>query len=216
MLAALAVAALLLTGLVARGTVAYFSDTETSTGNTFTAGSVDVAVDGHNPWTARVDANLGALQPGAVGTVDLALTNVGSNAFDVWLRVTDVSTGAGEETALEAADPDSPANDIDGVVRFKLDIDGAPEVLFTEDFTISAGSHQLVGATFAMKEKYIYLGEILSERELNVSLHFRLDIDTTDWAQGDTMTFKVEFYAQQNEAGTEPPPGTELTGHERL
>ena len=27
------------------------------------------------------------------------------------------------------------------------------------------------------------------------------------------MTFDIEFFAQQNEAGTEPAPGTELTGY---
>ena len=32
------------------GTVAYFSDTETSTGNTFTAGTIDISVNDENPW----------------------------------------------------------------------------------------------------------------------------------------------------------------------
>ncbi len=31
-------------------TTAYFSDTETSTGNTFSAGTIDIAVNGQNPW----------------------------------------------------------------------------------------------------------------------------------------------------------------------
>ena len=211
LLAALAAAALLLTGLVARGTYALFSDTESSADNSFTSGTLDLAVDGHNPWTASVDANLGALQPGAVGEVPLALTNVGSNPFDVWLIVEDVSTGDGEETAAEAADPPS-ANDIDGVILFKLDIDGTPEILYTDDFSISDGSHQLLGVTHAMKDQYIYLGEIPYQGELDVTLYFRLDVGTGSWAQGDTMTFRVRFYAQQTGATA---PTLELPGFGR-
>ena len=33
---------------------AYFSDTETSTGNTFTAGTIDLAVNDENPWVGTV------------------------------------------------------------------------------------------------------------------------------------------------------------------
>ncbi len=33
-------------------TRAFFSDTETSTGNTITAGSIDISVDEDNPWSA--------------------------------------------------------------------------------------------------------------------------------------------------------------------
>lgn len=40
----LTIAALLIIGLVGGGTWAYFSDTETSTGNTFTAGTLDLAL----------------------------------------------------------------------------------------------------------------------------------------------------------------------------
>jgi len=35
----------LIAAIVIGGTIAYFSDTETSTGNTFTAGSIDLTVD---------------------------------------------------------------------------------------------------------------------------------------------------------------------------
>jgi len=35
----------LVAAIVVGGTIAYFSDTETSTGNTFTAGAIDLKVD---------------------------------------------------------------------------------------------------------------------------------------------------------------------------
>jgi len=42
--------------LIGAGTVAYFSDTETSTGNTFTAGTLDLKLSHSSlgPWTDGV------------------------------------------------------------------------------------------------------------------------------------------------------------------
>jgi len=64
-------------GMAGAGTWAFFSDTETSTGNTFTAGTLDLAVGGENP-NASPDFTLGSLAPGNSGTVTYTLTNVGN------------------------------------------------------------------------------------------------------------------------------------------
>ena len=48
----LTVVALMVMGLVGGGTWAYFSDVETSTGNTFGAGTLDLTVDSENPWAS--------------------------------------------------------------------------------------------------------------------------------------------------------------------
>ena len=93
LLAGLAIAVLLLTGVVARGTYALFSDTESSTGNTFTTGTLDlvsvisgtatacsVAVteqgDGLND---KVEfGSTDPIEPGSSGTVTWTLTNAGT------------------------------------------------------------------------------------------------------------------------------------------
>ena len=62
------------------GTVAYFSDTETSTGNTFTAGSLDLIVDidgvDHNPLNGPI-FSLADMKPGDTGekTISLKVDN---------------------------------------------------------------------------------------------------------------------------------------------
>jgi predicted ribosomally synthesized peptide with SipW-like signal peptide len=62
------------------GTIAYFSDTETSTGNTFTAGSLDLIVDidgvDHNPLTGPI-FTLADMKPGDTGekTISLKVDN---------------------------------------------------------------------------------------------------------------------------------------------
>jgi len=55
-------------------TVAYFSDTETSTGNTFTAGTLDLTIN--NPGQAIF--NVGNLKPNDSGHGTWTLTNAGS------------------------------------------------------------------------------------------------------------------------------------------
>jgi len=48
--------------LIGGGTYAYFSDTETSTGNTFTAGTLDLTVGSADPTTEKIAFN--SLKPG--------------------------------------------------------------------------------------------------------------------------------------------------------
>ena len=92
----LTIAALLVMAMVGGGTWAYFSDTETSTGNTFTAGTLNLVnvisgtgakstvteqVDGLNDWV--VVANLA---PGDSGTITWTLSNSGT--LDGYLTIT--------------------------------------------------------------------------------------------------------------------------------
>lgn len=198
------------------GIIAYFSDTETSGVNEFTAGTIDLAVNGDNPWTGVIDADLKDLKPcmNKVGTV--TLSNVGTNPFDVWVKIIEVTTADGTETNPEAADPDSPANNIDTVIRYDLTVGTTDIITDADDYTISDGAHHLAGDTTGVKDKYIYLGNIAAGGTLDVTQSFMMDCDTTNWAQGDTMSFKVQFYALQSEGDTPPPvPTPELTGYGR-
>jgi len=45
------------------GTKAYFSDVEESKGNVLSAGTIDISVDGQNPWTNKYDGELKDMKP---------------------------------------------------------------------------------------------------------------------------------------------------------
>lgn len=141
------------------GIMAYFSDTETSGVNEFTAGVIDLAVDGDNPWSGVIDAELKDLKPcmNKVGTV--VLSNVGTNPEDVWVKIHLVETTDGltsePETTEEAG---TAANNIDTVILYDLSVDGTPIIEDADGYTISAGAHHLAGVTTAVKDQYIYLG----------------------------------------------------------
>jgi predicted ribosomally synthesized peptide with SipW-like signal peptide len=78
----------LIVGLVGAATWAYFSDVETSSNNTFTAGTLDLTVDGAND-PLPVKFQLGPLAPGESGTIIYELNNVGS--LNGWLDIEGVT-----------------------------------------------------------------------------------------------------------------------------
>jgi len=61
-------------GLVSAGTWAYFSDTETSSGNTFQAGTIDLVLD----ETQAVSMQMPNMKPGDSASGTITVTNVGT------------------------------------------------------------------------------------------------------------------------------------------
>lgn len=213
----LSIAAVMLIGLVVGGTLAYFSDIEETSGNTFTAGTIDLSVNNENPWTTSYTTELTDLKPCMTGTLTITLKNEGTNPMDVWKRLTVVSTGQGTNTEPELAEEgDSPATDIDGVIRYSMKVNNVPKITEAMNFTISNGTHHLQGVTTGVAGYWIYLGVLEKGASMTVEQSYHMDKDTTNWAQGDIMTFTIGFYAQQSEGTPRPPaPTPELPGHGR-
>lgn len=193
--------------MVGAGTLAYFSSTSTVEGNLFTAGTIVMSTSGDE---IPLEASLTDLKPCMKGEGTITVTNDGTNPFDLWLKIENVVTGPGTTPSSELGeDPADDINDIDGVIRFDLSFDGSAVIDDGCDYTISDGTHQLVGLTTGVKDKYIKVGNILPGDSVDVSLSFTMDGDTTNWAQGDTMKFDVTFYALQSE-GSPPAPTPQL------
>ncbi|MCD6178144.1 hypothetical protein J7K03_02760 [bacterium] len=94
------------------GTVAYFSDTETSTGNTFSAGSLDLKVkDGDNPGVLFTLSNITPGQYYDAGTV--TLKNAGSIPGRLSIKIKDPVSNENslEEPEIEAGD--APDTEVD-------------------------------------------------------------------------------------------------------
>jgi predicted ribosomally synthesized peptide with SipW-like signal peptide len=78
-------------GLVGGGLFAYFSDTETSTGNTFEAGTIDITLDaGDIVYENGIDA-----KPCETALETDVITNVGRNTLDLYKWVEIVSDPVG-------------------------------------------------------------------------------------------------------------------------
>ena len=81
---------------VGGATYSYFSDTETSTGNTFTAGTIDISV-GDAPWTSGY--TLSDMKPCYTDYIDFTIHNDGTNPANIWKTLKSFVTG--EQVALE-------------------------------------------------------------------------------------------------------------------
>lgn len=101
--------------IVVGATTAYFSDTETSSGNTFTAGTLDLAVDGENPATTTAKFNFGPLAPGATGTVTYDLENVGNLPGDLSLSSFNCTSSEGTNPESETGDTANPGELCDNI-----------------------------------------------------------------------------------------------------
>ena len=104
-------------------TGALFSDSETSVGNSFTAGTLDLIVDGGN--TNVVKFNLTNLRPGNQPGGSYTLANVGS--ISGYLDVTNISVTTSENGILDmesdAGDTTADEGELDDVLNLRLYVD---------------------------------------------------------------------------------------------
>src|SRR3989344_801556 len=77
-------------------TRAFFSDTEASSGNTITAGTIDISVDNENPWTASENGQITDMKPSYVRWTKHVVKNVGTNPLKLWKHIKDVQTSENE------------------------------------------------------------------------------------------------------------------------
>lgn len=110
-------------GLVG-GAFAYFSDTETSTGNTFTAATLDLTLNGQNGVNVQL-FNVSNLKPGSQPKGTYTLRNIGS--IPGYIDIENVSWVSDEnsytEPEIEAGDPDASTGELDDVLHVRMFLD---------------------------------------------------------------------------------------------
>lgn len=75
------------------GTYSYFSDTETSTGNKFKAGTLNLRVGGNDPTTWSV--TISNIKPGDNGTIEVPFTVEGTMKGYVDVKITNIENSGG-------------------------------------------------------------------------------------------------------------------------
>ena len=199
-------------GLVASASGAWFSDTEQSTGNVMTAGTVDIEVDGENPWTKTYTGELSDMKPCDTKYIDFEITNVGNNPVDAWklIAITEqtgganVYNGASSEPEYDEGLDDSGTYvercNIASFIIYDLYVDGG-EVIH-EDQQVRLDNVDGV---------YIYLGTLNAGKSMTIKQSYHLMAwndagqEITNWPQGDKLTFDITLYAEQV-SGQAPGP----------
>jgi len=196
------------------GTVAYFSDTETSTGNTFTAGTIDIAVEGQNPWTQTATLSVRDMKPSQHEYTEYVIHNVGTNPANIWkkIHVTEETEGVLTEPECEAYRGDwvnnqciegtSINNNISSIVRYDMAVwvynvdpgeypSAQPiwwQVIYTDEMAKMLGT---------LDNTDVLLGMIPANWYMKVQQSYHMDADAGNEYQGDGMTFDITLTAEQ-------------------
>lgn len=194
---------LALSAAVYMGTKAYFSDTETSVGNTITAGTIDIAVDGENPWEATYSSQLTDMKPGDLYAkeVEFTISNVGTNPVVIWKKVVITDENTGVESEPECTDqggiwinPNGPCdwqgnndnNNISSVISYSMKVDGVSLIM------------PEWGYTFAdMDGVWVPLGNLEPGTSMVVTQNYKMNENAGNEYQGDEMVFDYVLYAEQ-------------------
>lgn len=186
-------------GAMIAGARAYFSDIETSTNNTLQAGTIDIAVDGENPWTTTEAFTLANMLPGENNTMNHVIANVGNRELVLWkqVKVTGRNTGTVSEPECVAeggtwTSPTGPCtgntavDNLDSQLVYGMTIDSAVNINPTWDLRVSD-----------IDSFWIPLGRINAGSSITVEQTYDFDKLAGNQYQGDQLVFDVTYYAEQ-------------------
>jgi len=125
-------------GLVGGGTWAYFSDVETSSGNTLTGGILDLNINGGDADVAILTTGITNVAPGDSGKEYITLSNAGTLAGELDISVTAYTENDnGTEEPENDQSTDTTTGDLGAVATMILWIDS------DEDGSFGAGDIEL-------------------------------------------------------------------------
>ena len=211
----LTIAVLLIIGLVGGGTFAYFSDTETSTGNTLTAGTLNLQVGAADPVTDKV--TLANIKPTDSGNAAIWLTkNTGSLQGTFSVAVSAITDNENTITEPEANAGDvSPTGELGGLVKiamwmdidkdgtwssgdYYLDSSSSAKVAWSSGATLPAGAYFTVDS-FGVKS----FSSVQTVAATTDAGNFRIEYNfpnggaSDNVAQGDSSVFDITFTLEQ-------------------
>jgi spore coat-associated protein N len=185
--ATIAVIVLAMVAVFSSGMIyAYFDDTETSSGNSFSAGTLDLKVNSvDNPTSTFTVSNV---YPGATNSVSVTLTNSGTISGTLSVAIISVTNGPGQtpepEAALGTADNGELGSKMD--VTLWIDTDG--------DNMIDGGETTLYNGLLDNANGVAFTANTLAG---GVSTHIGIMYSVPDTVgneiQGDICTFSIQY-----------------------
>jgi len=181
---------------VTSATMAYFSDTATSTGNTFTAGTLGLTLD----ETGTIPINLTNMQPGDIESGSMTVENTGS--LPGWLGIRSSYVEADNNTGADNVGPNTTAKMLlvtaftaDGNNRWSaipdVDNDGRITVYdMVNDTTAVAPPH--AGGLW-----YSYDDNMTVDESHVYAMTVQFDPNAGNAYQGDGITWTFEFLLDQ-------------------
>lgn len=198
---------------------AAFSDTEETTENNygFETGTIDIAVDGHNPWELGVEDKyvIQDMKPSFTGYLTLKVKNVGTNPANIWKTLSDyqysdaiesepecdAEGGTWDQTAdvgLRCTDNNNAKDNISGLINYDMRVelymtDDATEPVWWETIYMDSDNVTLA----SLQGKKMYLGMLPVGWTMKVIQSYHMIDDAGNRLQGDKMTYDISFFAEE-------------------
>ena len=183
-IAMLAIGAMLAVALIGGGVYAYFSDTETSSGNGATAGTLDLVL---NDNVAKV-MSFSNVKPGDSGADNFKVRNAGSINGDLTVDISNIVNGPGTTPEPEPL-PDNGELGANMNVVFWIDSDNDKVQDVTE---VELYSGTMNGATLPSDSMAMTAGA-----ETYIGFSWSIPTSVGNVIQGDTVTFSIGFTLNQ-------------------
>jgi len=199
----LTIAAFLVMALVGGGTWAYFSDPETSTDNSLTAGTLDLNINGGN--TAVTTFSATNVAPGDSGSGSSVLANVGSlsGELDISFSVITNTPGAG------GTEYEGGSGELGGEAEIAVYIDvdqsgdwSSGDIGLKSDSTTYSHPTALNYATIDSygSDSWDAVEAMAAPASDNFTILWRVPTTAGNDIQGDSVSFDVTFVLEQAEA----------------
>jgi|LSQX01.1.fsa_nt_gb spore coat-associated protein N len=190
----LAISATLLIALVVGGTWAYFQDTETSTGNTIQAGTLDLGLSDETGKTPTGGLTTGVVStptnwaPGDTATISVFLYNSGTiNMAKVTMELDLGTFVEGTPTSVDDYNATANTDKLEKMVKITAATFGGDSVAALVGKTLEDLDASLITTLGALNAG--------TEKELAITLTF--DATATNGCQGDSYPFTMTFVGNQ-------------------
>lgn len=167
--------------IVIGGTVAYFSDTETSSGNTFTAGSLDLKVN-DKEGSAVDKITITDAKPGDSGSYTWIAKNVGTIAGNLSLVVSNITNDDNGCTEPETTVGDGSCGNSEGELGQYIDV-----ILKVAGNSIATTTLNLLPGT------YSNVANLGPNGTVNVTLEWSIHSSVGNIIQSDSAVFDITF-----------------------
>lgn len=172
----LAIAAIMTTG----GLYAYYQDIEQNDDNQIDAGTLDLVVNGENPWASTLISAGADVYPGFTDTKMITVENTGTINGLLSVRFTNIVNSPGETTEPEGA----------------LGTPDLGELGANLDIVISDGSTSW-SAKLDSWTGLVSLGALNAGQTRSLTLTYSVNSAVGNVIQDDSVTFTIEFVLDQ-------------------
>ncbi|MFC1615457.1 TasA family protein [Patescibacteria group bacterium] len=202
--------------VVVGATRAYFSDTETSTGNMITSGALDLTLNGKNGEVVTAVVNIEDMKPSQTwysGPITLEVFNNPGKLYKHVVAPFECTGGERTEPECEAESGQwdgatctggTPVDDLPRVTWFDLEVwndKNQNEEIEEDEWEIIIPDGMITVEDIA--SHWIYLGEYGEQLQMNkivIRQSFHMDGEAGNEFQGDSCTFTEEFKVLQTNA----------------